>query len=212
MTDPSIALGPLPRGPHNLTRTAVESSQRLRLAVAMADAIAERGYANTPVAAVLERAGVSRQTFYALYDNKLDCFLDTLDFVGEVLVGQLRATLSSTTPPTADDSPTNRIARAIDRYLDTIATNPEFARLYVIEVHAAGPRALIRRAELQGRIVDGLAAVTGARSAAQRFACEMFVAAVSALVTLPIATGDVEALRALRSPLIDQLDLLRRSW
>ena len=66
-----VALAPLPKGRHSLTRAQVEQAQRIRLAVAMADAMAERGYVGTPVAAVLERAGVSRETFYRLYDDKL---------------------------------------------------------------------------------------------------------------------------------------------
>ena len=48
----------LPRGRHSLSREEVAADQRLRLAVAMADAMAELGYVGTPVASVLERAGV----------------------------------------------------------------------------------------------------------------------------------------------------------
>lgn len=195
-------MGPLPKGRHHLTRDEVEQTQRLRLAVAMADALAERGYAKTPVAAVLERAGVSRQTFYELYDDKLDCFLDALDLVGEVLVSQLGLAVSS-----AGD-PVERAIAAVDRYLDTIIEHPTFARLYIVEVHAAGPGALLRRAALQGRVVDGLASLLGATDERQRFACEAFVAAISALVTLPIVTADFDALRALRDPLAEQVRTL----
>src|SRR3546814_19017166 len=93
----SSDLAPLPRGRHKLSRDQVEESQRLRLILALAEALAEHGYAGTPVAAVLDRAGVSRQTFYALYENKLHCFLDALDLVSDTLDGQLRRAFDDAT-------------------------------------------------------------------------------------------------------------------
>jgi AcrR family transcriptional regulator len=194
-------ISPLPRGRHNLSRDEVERSQRLRLAIAMADACAELGYVDTPVKAVLERANVSRLTFYELYGSKLDCFLDALDLVGDALLGQLRSTSDGGGPPL------DRAASAIDRYLDAIIHNLPFARLYIVEVHAAGIVALRRRAELQAQVVEQVAHLVGADDAEGRFACEAYVAAVSALVTLPVATRDVKAIRALRDPLVA---LLRR--
>lgn len=193
-------LVPLPRGRHKLSRGEVAASQRLRLVVGLAEALAEQGYATTPVAAILDRAGVSRQTFYQLYDNKLDCFLDGLDLVSDVLDGQLRASFDGTS-----GTPRERAAAAVGRYLETLADNLPFARLYVVEVHAAGPDALLRRAELQGRITDALATLVGATEPDRRFACECYVAAVAALVTLPVATGDRDAVLALRDPLVREL-------
>lgn len=203
MTSPADSMAPLPRGRHRLSRREVEQSQRLRLAVAMAEACAEAGFANTSVKAVLERAGVSRLTFYELYDDKLECFLETLDLVGEVLVDQLRHALHE-----SHGAPVDRAAAAVHRYLDAIRENPAFARLFIVEAHAAGPVALTRRAQLQARIVDALADVLDATDAESRFACEAYVAAVSTLVTLPIVTSDFGALQALRDPLVSLLQQL----
>jgi AcrR family transcriptional regulator len=196
MSDEGGALSPLPRGRHNLSRDEVKRSQRLRLTVAMAETCAEFGFVDTSVKAVLERAGVSRLTFYELYDSKLDCFLDALDVVGEVLVAELGGR------PRGAGTPMERAARAVDRYLDAIATNLPFARLYIVEANAAGPAALRRRAELQAQLVSQVVRNVGAKDAESRFACEAYVAAVSALVTLPVATGDTDAVRALRDPLV----------
>ncbi len=190
------AISPLPRGRHGLTRDEVQASQRLRLAIAMADACAERGFVDTPVKAVLERANVSRLTFYELYESKLDCFLEALDIVGEVLLAQLRNSVD------VPGEPIDRFTRATDEYLEAIVNNLPFARLYIVEVHAAGTVALQRRAELQAQVVDVVAELLGADDAERRFACEAYVAAVSALVTLPVATGDMKAIRALRDPLV----------
>ncbi len=195
-------LAPLPKGRHRLTREQVAEAQRLRLVVAMAEAMAEDGYVGTPVAAVLARAGVSRETFYQLYADKQACFLDALEVVGEVLVAELATAVG------ASGTPLDRAERAIARYLDTIVDQPAFARLFLVEVFAAGPEAMVRRAELQGRLVDALAALFGARSRRARFAWQAYVAATSSLVTVPVVTGDVAAIRALRRPLVDHLRLL----
>jgi AcrR family transcriptional regulator len=182
-----------------LTREQVAEAQRLRLIVAMADAMAVHGYVGTPVAAVLKRAGVSRETFYQLYDDKLACFLDALDVVGEVLLAELTAALDG------PGTPLERSTRAVERYLDTIVDHAAFARLYLVEVHAAGAEAMQRRARLQEQVVDAFATLLGARSARRRFACRAFVAAISSLVTVPIVSGDRAAVEALRRPLLDLL-------
>lgn len=200
MSDPGH--GPLPRGRHHLSREQVADAQRLRLAVAMAESLAEAGYVGTPVAAVLRRAGVSRETFYQLYDDKLSCFLEALDFIGEILMGELVASLEGS------DDPLARAERAIDRYLATIVEQPAYARLFLVEVYAAGPAAVQRRAALQARVVDALADLLGARTKPARFACQAYVAAVSSLVTLPVLVGDHDAVRALRRPLVAHLRTL----
>ncbi len=41
--------------------------------------VAERGAANVSVAHVVERAGVSRRTFYELFADREECFLAAFD-------------------------------------------------------------------------------------------------------------------------------------
>src|SRR4030088_3435567 len=55
-----MAVEPLPRGRHRLSREQVERSQRGRMLAAMTDAVAEKGYVATTVAGVLARAHVAR--------------------------------------------------------------------------------------------------------------------------------------------------------
>ena len=93
-------------------------------------------------------------------------------------------------------------------YLDVLASYPGYARIILVETSAAGPEAMARRAEIQQRIVDALAGLLGARSASGRFACEMLVASVGAMVTLPVVTGETDRIRALGPAIIDQV----RRW
>jgi AcrR family transcriptional regulator len=186
----------LPRGRHGLSREQVAASQRSRLFLAMAEAMADKGYAATSVADVLARAGESRETYYQQFSSKLECFVGAYDAAGELLSAWLDDVLGVDGPPLA------RFDRALAAYLDALASHLPFARLFLVEVYAAGPAAFDRRAVIQRRFADGLATLLGARDDDARFACEALVAAISSLVTGPIVRGDAEALRALHGPLV----------
>lgn len=192
----------LPRGRHGLSRDEVVADQRLRLVIGMAEACGERGYVATSVADVLKRAGVSRETFYERFGSKLDCFLAALDFVGSVLVGELATAVGG------DGDNVERFERALVVYLTTLADHPSYARLFLVEAHAAGVEALARRAALQSDLVTALAALLEADGDADRFACQVVVAAVSSMVTVPLVTGDRSALLALAGPIVDHVKRL----
>ena len=190
------AVEPLPRGRHGLTREQVVESQRSRIFRAMADVMAEKGYVATSVADVLRAAKVSRETFYEQFDSKEDCFMSAL----EAAVRQVMAAAAAAPP--AGGTPLERFDRGLGTLLDAIADNPELSRLFMIEVFAAGPPALERRAALQARWAELLGRTFGRRTAADRFANEAIVAATSTMVTARLATGDVKGIRALRRPLV----------
>ena len=116
-----------------------------------------------------------------------------------LLVG---ATAQAAAAAEDDLAPLDRLDHLLGAYLEALADNPADARVFLVEVHAAGPAALARRAELQQGLSLALAAALGAESADERFAIEAFVAAISSLVTTRLVTGDVDALRALRAPLM----------
>src|SRR5436853_2541679 len=85
----------LPGGRHAAPREVVVESQRARMLGAMAGAVAEKGYAHTAVADVIERAGVSRKTFYEHFDNKEACFLVAYDAGVELLLGAIEDGMAS---------------------------------------------------------------------------------------------------------------------
>lgn len=191
----------LPRGRHGLSPDEVATIQRRRLMVAMADAVAAEGYVGTSVASVLERAGVSRVTFYQQFTSKLDCFLETFDGAGRVLLADLTRLRSELAA--ADLSPIEQFDRLLGRYLDTLAENLPYARVLLVEGFAAGPEAVARRTALQARLVDEAMVVLGVEGDRGRFACAVLVAAVGSMVIEPIMAGDPDALRALHAPVLD---------
>lgn len=188
----------LPRGRHGLAREEVAGRQRARILAALAEVLTERGFVDTPVAAVIERAGVSRETFYQQFTSKQDCFVAAL----EETVGELAARLSSALATSAGD-PLERFDRMLSVYLDALAERPATARLFLIETYAAGPAAMRRRLELQSQFVDGLMAVFGRTSARDRAVGEALVGAAIALVTARFVTGDLAGVRDVRRPVLD---------
>ncbi|PPE71963.1 hypothetical protein C3942_20700 [Solimonas fluminis] len=72
---PPFSGAPLPRGRHGLSSEFVRASQRERVVKAMLALVAEQGYAATTVPAVVAAARVSRNAFYAFFQDKQECFL-----------------------------------------------------------------------------------------------------------------------------------------
>ena len=110
------------------------------------------------------------------------------------------------------DLPTrlDQFDRALALYLDTLAEHPATARLFLVEVYAAGPEAVRRRMAVQRQIVDAVVTILGVApdDADGRFSCEVLVAAVSTMVAEPLVSDDPTTLRDLHDPL---MALVRRT-
>lgn len=142
---PLPPLDRLPSGRHRLTHEAVESSQRGRLLFAVAQVVAEKGYAPTTVGDIVERANVSRTTFYEQFGDKEACFLAAFDFGVEFVLGQMRAAWEAL--PDAGDWRAH-VRSDLKTFLQMLAAEPAFALALHVEVLAAGPAALDRRAQI----------------------------------------------------------------
>jgi len=119
----------------------VTGSQRSRIHQAMVEVVGARGYPETRVVDVIGVAGVSRKTFYELFDSKEDCFLAAYDvLVGNLLGEATDAFASKPGAPWAE-----RIAVVLEALLEHLSRHPDEARFAIVEVLAAGPRALARR-------------------------------------------------------------------
>jgi AcrR family transcriptional regulator len=115
-------------------------AQRARLLEGMTQAVAEKGYAAATVADAVRAARVSRGTFYAVFASKEDCFLEAYRHGVDVLVERIRAAVRA--------EPGDWLARlraGMRAYLETLASEPRFARSHLVEIHAAGPRAQAAR-------------------------------------------------------------------
>lgn len=144
--DAALALlssdGKFPSGMRKLPSDLVSAVQRERLLAAMLRAASELGYRGTNVQDVIERAGVSRPTFYEHFANKEACFLTAFD----VTAARLRERMAAATAK--GDNLRDRLRFGLETLLHFAATEPDAARTLVVEARAASVEAVMRRDQL----------------------------------------------------------------
>jgi AcrR family transcriptional regulator len=123
----------LPRGRHGLPRELVERSQRERLLAAVVKVTVANGYESTTVGNILGEAGVGRESFYELFDDKLDCMLAAHKLLIDDLEQRVRDAY-------LDEDPwTERMRGALSATLDWFAADPDAARFTLVELSTVGP-------------------------------------------------------------------------
>jgi AcrR family transcriptional regulator len=135
----------LPRGSHGLHRDVVAASQRARLLEAVGRAVADRGYAAATIDHIVRGAGVSKKTFYEHFADKEECFVAAYEAAAEELLERVRDAHGSS------DDWLDRTRAGIRAYLHWLAAEPALARVFLIEVAAAGPRAAEARERMRDR-------------------------------------------------------------
>jgi AcrR family transcriptional regulator len=131
--------------------------QRERILAAIVRVLSEHGLQSTTVARVLQHAGVSRRTFYELFQDRDDCLLAAIE-EATAIAARRAAAAYATHARWAD-----RVRAALLALLEFADDEPELAELCVVHALAAGPTVLKRRREL----LDSLARAVdeGGRSA-----------------------------------------------
>lgn len=140
------------RAARELAPNRVAEIQRQRIIAAMAEVSAEKGAANVTVADVVARAGISRRTFYEIFEDREACLLAAL----EEAIEQASATVlpayrgqGSSSSRTGSRSPAGwreRVRAGLGALLVFLDEEPGLGRLCVVEALGAGDRALERRA------------------------------------------------------------------
>jgi AcrR family transcriptional regulator len=141
----------LPRGRSRLPADTVLAAQRDRLIRAMTAAVATVGYPDVTVADVVRRARVSRTAFYAHFSDKEECFLAATAHGAELLFG---ATLGAVAALPRHDDDELMLRLGLRAFLRFLATEPAFARLFYVDLPAAGGRAQSRLQASYGRWGD----------------------------------------------------------
>lgn len=147
----------LPPGRHGLPRSFVVRNQRERIIDAVAEVSSAAGYGAMAVEDVIRWAGVSRRTFYDHFRSKEDAFLATYDEATNRLTGGVwRAQASAGTFAA-------RTRAGLEALLAFAASEPAFADMCIVQVLAAGPRAIERRNAMlrafEGLIIDNARAL-----------------------------------------------------
>jgi AcrR family transcriptional regulator len=195
-------------------RGRIGELQRARILAAMVELVRERGVGDVTVAHVVSRSGVSRRTFYELFEDREACFLaavdDALTRAGQ-RVGPAYAT--------AAGDWRQRMRAALAALLEFIDDDPALGALCVVDALAGGPRALARRSATVTPLVDavheGRKAPDAERWTAQvssgqrpaRLVAEGVVGAVLAVLHDRLLESEPKPLLKLLSPLMAMIVL-----
>lgn len=187
-------LGPLPAGRHGFSREQVAHHQRERLIAGLAEAVAEKGYAAVTLTDIVKAAKVSRRVFYANFEGKEQCFLAAF----EVVVDHLRELVAEAVEG-IEDWPRQAIAttRAV---LSFLASEPDLARLCLVESRAAGPAVTARFNEAVGEMAPLLAQGRAERPEGKRLPDSTEDSTIGSLVSLAhrkVAAGEAAQLEQL---------------
>jgi AcrR family transcriptional regulator len=129
----------LPSGRHGLPPDFVVSNQRERIMNALVATIATYGFDGSSVERISKRAGVSRRTFYEQFADREDAYLHTYDTAAGRLLERVNAAWSQP----ADGAEQLRLwLRAL---LECLTEEARLARVCIVDVLSAGPRALEHR-------------------------------------------------------------------
>jgi AcrR family transcriptional regulator len=170
----------------------------------MTDVAAERGGSNVTVADVVARAGVSRRTFYEIFDDREDCFLAALD---SALARASVRVIDAYDPAVRWQ---DRVRSALCALLSFLDENPAAGRLLVVESLGAGTAALVLRASalspLMAAIDEGHGEARGS-SQSLPLAAEATVGAVLSLIHARMVEGHGTPLIELTSSLMSTIVL-----
>jgi len=149
---------------------------RGRLLGGLALAIVEKGYAAATIADVVRHARVSKRTFYEQFADKEACFLALYAAVGDHLLSVIETAVHAAGPWR------ERVEAATRAYLADLATAPALTRTFLVEIQAAGPRALAARREVHERFAQLLCALTAEAAADEAGLAPLPPALATALV------------------------------
>jgi AcrR family transcriptional regulator len=118
---------------------------RERLVDGLAQAIARRGYAQVTIADIVAQARVSKRTFYEHFKDRDECFLAAYSEGAELILDAIAQAVDPTAPWD------QQIRSAVQAYLAGLEARPLLARTFLLEIQAAGPRALKARRKVHER-------------------------------------------------------------
>ena len=189
----------------------VVEMQRRRLLGAVVDLVHDRGARGLTVALICGRAGLSRRTFYELYEDREACLLGAFEYEVEQarsIVGLAvanRALAAGTRGAHGALGWRERIRAGLTALLLFFDSDPGAARLVVVEALSAGEQTL----QARRRVLDQLdEVVDGGREEAKRgrepppLTAEGIVGAVSSVIHARILDRDQRPLTELTGALM----------
>jgi AcrR family transcriptional regulator len=152
--------------------------------------VAGYGYGGASVERIVKRAGVSRRTFYEQFADREDAYLQAYDEAAGCLLGRL---LSAWEDPVGGAA---KLRACLQAMLESVAAEPELARIFMVDMLALGPAAIERRERHMRTFADllerGAAAHNG--SPAPPLAANGLAAAIYDVVFTRVSRGAADEL------------------
>ncbi len=182
-----------PAGRHRLAPEVRAEHQRERVLDAAISVFAERGYQGTTIDNIVAAAKVGVGTFYELFDNKPDCFVQAY----ERIVVDARERILVAIP--AEAGWPEQACAALRALLELIEAEPVRAKVALVEVQTAGPEALTRHEDTVDSVIPLLARGRAQNPALAELPSHLEEAIVGGLAWLlqqRLAQGEFEGVEA----------------
>ncbi len=202
--DREVADGGDRRRRRDRDRGGVAEIQRLRMIAALAEVSRERGVLATTVAHIVARSGVSRRTFYEVFEDREDCFGAAFDRAVEQAARRV-------VPAFCEGRAwRERMRGGLGALLEFLEDEPDLGALCVVDALGGGPRALARRAEVVNVLIGvvdegGDEARSGDRP--PRLTAEGVVGAVLGVLHARLAQQSSTPMTSLQGPLMGMIVL-----
>ena len=153
-------------------------AHRRRAVAAMAEAVAEHGYAGTTVEDILSRARMSRRTFYQFFSNREECFLSAYDTALEGAMERLARAHNGNGRRWP-----GQVEVALAALFEYLASEPGLARVWLVEAPSLGPAGIERHERTMRQLAERLAGLhpDGDAAGANGHAAVRFEASVGAV-------------------------------
>jgi AcrR family transcriptional regulator len=199
--------GALRRGPKQQTREHVEEVQRERLLTATVETVGDVGYAGLTVAQVIDRAGVSRRTFYELFKDCDECFLATFEAGVEQLSDLVIESYLE------ESSWHDGVRAGLQTMLSFLDIEQTWARLLVVESLCAGERVITARVAILERLsseLDARRPREDQRNAPLPLAAKAIVGGSAWIIYSHLLSPQSRSLMSLRAPIMALIVLAYR--
>ncbi|HET9198869.1 MAG TPA: TetR/AcrR family transcriptional regulator [Solirubrobacterales bacterium] len=189
----------LPRGRHGLPRELVVENQRARLVSGMIEAVADCGYGDATIAEVIDRAKISRRTFYETFGNKEDCYRAAYETTFEYLQDLVLTAASG------EDWP-GSVRAGLDALLEDLAAHPKLASFFLVSPASVGDEIATRHHLALRELVEALVSKAPARKAstvAAETRFEALAGGFARLTAMKVNAGKGDELPALLPDLVE---------
>jgi AcrR family transcriptional regulator len=179
--------------------------QRARIVAATVEVVSRRGIGSASVSQVVARSGVSRRTFYEIFDDHEDCLLaafdDAVERIATVVVPAYRQSVAWR----------GRVRAALAALLEMLHRERSLGRFVIVETLGAGPRVLERRGRVLARVAvaldEGRGEIRRGGDGPPPLTAEGLIGGALSLIHARLVQGDEGPLVDLLNPLMSMIVL-----